>query len=53
MSSGASQIRALVEATAGEAVGVTLQCRPLQACNMPPVICGSGYNVWSLLSRWR
>ena len=38
--SGANEVWALMVATAGKAVGVTLVCRPLQACVLPPVVCG-------------
>ena len=51
--SGANQVCALMVAAAGKAVGVTLVCRPLQACVLPPVIKTIGHDVWSDLRRWR
>ena len=44
---GANEVCALMVATAGKAVGVTLVCRPLQACMLPPVISKTGHDVWS------
>ena len=49
----ANEVCALMVATAGKAVGVTLVCRPLQACMLPCVISRIGHDVWSLLRRWR